>query len=163
MGNVPCVCWCSRLGPEAEAGRTTRKPRPQETGRPSRHYLPRHFQEGPVRSHAAAQPAPTVFLHPLAESPQRKQGFLGDPPHLPSGGCEGAQAAGPHPLFRPGHRVRLRTGTAGGGAPARLGARDSRSHAPPQLAGAPSPADTPFLRRQPLATLCCAAAPRSRL
>lgn len=115
---------------------------------------PTTFRKVPVLCHTATNPVPILFLHPFAENPKRKHGFQRNPPHFQSGSAAGTQALASRPLPSPGCLLWLRSGTPGGGAPAPPRAWDLRSHELPQLAGAPSPTDTPFLRRQPPATLC---------
>lgn len=112
---------------------------------------PTTFRKVPVLCHKATNPSPILILHPFAENPRRKQGLLRDRPHFQSRSSGGGGDPGPcrPPAPQPGPPLLAaewhRRGWGSGTAPA----RDSQSHKPPQLAGAPSPTDTPFLRRQP--------------
>lgn len=148
------VCWCLRLVPQAEAGKTTLKTRPKETGRLNRHCLPPPLS-GRFQFWVTPQPIrfPSCFSTPSRRIRKETMGFW-ETRHTSNLEVPREPRLLPPPLPRPGHHVWLRTGTAGGGAPAPPRARDLRSHALPRLAGAPLPTDTPFLRTQPPATLC---------
>lgn len=64
-GNVPWVCWCLRLVPKAEAGKTALKTCPKETGRLNRHCLPQPLS-GRFQFWATPQPIrfPSCFSTP---------------------------------------------------------------------------------------------------
>lgn len=149
-GNLPRVCCCLRLIPKARVGKTALKTCPKETGRLNSHACPGHFREGSSSGPHRNQSGPRRVSPPLRGGSEKKIWFLGEPPHFQSGASAGTQAPSPSPAPSPARQpCRAASDTAGGGAPAPPGARDSRSHALPQLAGAPSPTDTPFLRRRP--------------
>lgn len=108
---------------------------------------PTTFRKVPVLGHTATNPVPILFLHPFTENPKRKYRFLGDPPHFQSGSSSGTQAPVPPSLSQPRTpRLAAEWHRRGWGSSTPRGPRFS-SHALLQLAIAPSPTDTPFLRR----------------
>ncbi|XP_053059952.1 keratinocyte proline-rich protein-like [Acinonyx jubatus] len=176
-GNMPWVCWCLRLVLKAEAGKTALKRCPKETGRLNSHCLPQPLS-GRFQLCATPQPIRFSFCFSTPSRRIRKEsmGPSGDPPHASNlevlrgpRPLSFSPPPPPHsaPLPHPQCSARVSTSSCAVAPPRGWGSgtapgRDSRSHELPQLAGAPSPTDTPFLRRQPLATLCGAPASRSR-
>lgn len=97
---------------------------------------PAPVRKVPVPGHTATDLVPSLLLHPFAKDPQRKSGFLGEPPpHFQSGASVGTPAPAPPPPA------------------AKSGCERHRLAAIPEVtrssaAGAPLPTDTPFLRRR---------------
>lgn len=124
---------------------------------PHRNQSASHSVSPPLRGESAKKvwvPQETRHTLPIWK-------FCADP-----GLCHSPRPPSP-PLSHPQCPARVSTSSCAVAPPRGWGSgtapgRDSRSHELPQLAGAPSPTDTPFLRRQPLATLCGAPASRSR-
>ena len=151
---MPWVCRCLILVLTAEAGRTALKRCPKETGRLNSYCLPHHSQEGSSSVPHGSQSSSHPDSPPLRGESEKNIEGPERPATLPVWKFRGTQARASRPL----HARQLglaADGTAGGGAPAppQPGIREVTSFRS-LLAGAPSPTDTPFLRRQPPATLC---------